>query len=178
MEVFLVRHTTPLVPQGICYGQTDLDVTDTFETEARIVKEQLRGFTFSEVYSSPLKRCVKLAGYCGYVNPKLDRRLMEKNFGDWEMTAWDDIKGREAEMWYANWVEQAPPKGESLIQQYERMKEFFDDLKQLYPISSSPVLIFTHGGIQTLAGVYAGLYPLKECFEHTFPYGSIVKLSL
>jgi len=33
MEIYLIRHTTPDVAKGICYGQTDLDVANTFEEE-------------------------------------------------------------------------------------------------------------------------------------------------
>ena len=34
MEIYLVRHTTPDVAKGICYGQADIDVTATFLAEA------------------------------------------------------------------------------------------------------------------------------------------------
>ena len=26
MEIYLVRHTTPNIKKGICYGQTDIDI--------------------------------------------------------------------------------------------------------------------------------------------------------
>jgi len=38
-EIYLIRHTTPKVEKGICYGQTDLNLADTFEQEKeRILK--------------------------------------------------------------------------------------------------------------------------------------------
>lgn len=30
MDIYLIRHTTPAIAKGICYGQTDLDVTANF----------------------------------------------------------------------------------------------------------------------------------------------------
>ncbi len=179
MDIFLIRHTTPRVNPGICYGQTDLDVADTFLEEATLVCDRLSACGSNPiVYSSPLIRCRKLASYCGFDSSILDARLMEKNFGVWEMKPWDTIRGPEAERWYNNWTEVAPPDGESLVQQYERMAAFFDELKVRHADSNRPIFIFTHGGIQTLAGVYAGLYPMAECFEHTLPYGSLLALSL
>lgn len=178
MDIFLIRHTTPRVNPGICYGQTDLDVADSFHQEAASVRDRLSACGSNPMaYSSPLIRCRKLANYCGFDAPVLDARLMEKNFGTWEMKPWDAIRGPEAERWYKNWTEVAPPGGESLMQQYERMAAFLDELKVQHT-NQRPIFIFTHGGIQTLAGVYAGLYPMVECFDNTLPYGSILPLSL
>lgn len=33
MKLYLVRHTRVDVPSGICYGQTDVPLADSFETE-------------------------------------------------------------------------------------------------------------------------------------------------
>ena len=35
MLIHLIRHTTPDIETGICYGQTDLDVSDSFEKEKK-----------------------------------------------------------------------------------------------------------------------------------------------
>lgn len=37
MKIYLIRHTTPHIEKGICYGQTDLDVAETFNNEAEII---------------------------------------------------------------------------------------------------------------------------------------------
>jgi len=41
MYLILVCYTRPAVPENICYGATDLDVTSTFEEEAACVIEAL-----------------------------------------------------------------------------------------------------------------------------------------
>ena len=56
MNVYIIRHTAPDVPQGTCYGQTDVPLKETFKTEARAVKDSIPDITFDAVYSSPLSR--------------------------------------------------------------------------------------------------------------------------
>lgn len=57
MEVFLIRHTKTAVIPGTCYGNSDVDVADSFLEEAGKVRERLKGESFDAVYSSPLQRC-------------------------------------------------------------------------------------------------------------------------
>ena len=86
MEVILIRHTSVDVPPGVCYGQTDVPLKPTFEAEAAVTAENLKAYLpFDHVYTSPLTRCVRLATYCGYPDAERDKRIMEINFGDWEM---------------------------------------------------------------------------------------------
>ena len=55
-----MRHTAVDVPQGVCYGQTDVPLKPTFETEATKRQPILQGLSFDKVYTSPLTRCVRL----------------------------------------------------------------------------------------------------------------------
>ena len=36
MVVYLIRHTSVDVPQGVCYGQTDVPLNPTFEEPHRL----------------------------------------------------------------------------------------------------------------------------------------------
>ena len=69
MVVYLIRHTSVDVPQGVCYGQTDVPLKPTFEEEAAQTSAQLKGLQFDKVYMSPLTRCVRLATFSGYPEP-------------------------------------------------------------------------------------------------------------
>ena len=91
MVIYLMRHTAVDVPQGVCYGQTDVPLKPTFETEATQTAANLQGLSFDKVYTSPLTRCVRLATFCGYPDAERDDRLKELNFGDWEMHRFDEI---------------------------------------------------------------------------------------
>jgi broad specificity phosphatase PhoE len=92
MDIYLIRHTSVDVPEGTCYGQTDVPTRDTFEEEASLTKAKLAGMTFDKVFTSPLTRARKLAAYCGYPDAVADERLMEMDMGDWEMQKFDEIK--------------------------------------------------------------------------------------
>lgn len=171
MEVVLVRHTHVGVPQGTCYGWTDVPVADTFLDEANATKSNLEQYgQFDEVYSSPLTRARKLAAHCGYDDPKVDERLKEMNMGDWEMQRFDDINDPRLQLWYDDFMHVAPTNGESFPQLYARVSAFLDELRaQNY----HRVAIFAHGGVLVCAGIYAGLFPTDGCFKHLVECGGI-----
>ena len=92
MEVYLIRHTSVDVAPGVCYGQTDVPLRPTFEAEAAVCNQQLQSLApFDAVFTSPLTRCVRLATFCGYPDAIRDIRIMEINFGAWEMKPFDEI---------------------------------------------------------------------------------------
>ena len=100
--IYLIRHTTPAVARGMCYGQTDLDVTESFHGEADLIRLHLPG-DIGLVYSSPLKRCTLLAQELFPNRPlHLSAGLMEIHCGDWEMRAWDDLPPAEVNPWMAD----------------------------------------------------------------------------
>ena len=41
MDVYLVRHTSVDVPRGVCYGQSDVLLKETFPQEGEGVKAKL-----------------------------------------------------------------------------------------------------------------------------------------
>src|SRR6516165_7242435 len=93
--IYLIRHTTPTVSKGICYGQSDIDLTESFDEEASVIKKHLTE-QIEHVYSSPLMRCTKLAEYLfPKSNIQLYKDLMEINCGNWEMKQWDLVPKKE-----------------------------------------------------------------------------------
>ncbi len=172
MKVYLIRHTSVAVPKGICYGQTDVPLNASFEDEARIVKESLKGIRPDAVFSSPLTRCVRLAQFCGFADAIHDNRLKELNFGDWEEKEWDNI---DMSIWETDWINPPVPNGESFMEMYGRVASFFGQL------SSSPyntVVIFTHGGVISCARVYFGQAEISSAFELIPGYGAVVEFEL
>ena len=85
---FFLRHTSLKVRQDVFYGQTDLDVSENFSYELKNIKDKLKKEKLKlnkiKIYSSPLKRCVKLAQSISN-EIVFDKRLMELNLGEWEM---------------------------------------------------------------------------------------------
>ncbi len=175
MEVWLVRHTSVDVPAGTCYGRSDVPLRTTFDEEAAAVRKTLADTRFDAVWCSPLSRCVRLAEACGYPDAQRDARLLELNFGAWEMRRFDEIDDPQLQHWFDDWLHVRPTGGESFADQIVRVGGFLDELRRR-PIGRA--LLFVHGGVQLCAGVYAGLFPPEEAFSHQLPYGSILKITI
>lgn len=169
MSVYLIRHTSVAVPEGICYGQTDVPLNTSFEEEARTVKEKLEGIRPDAVFSSPLSRCVKLAGFCGFDNALPDERLKELDFGDWEGKKWAET---DMSVWAEDWINTPAPHGESFLKMYERVASFFDKLKEE---TCNTAFVFTHGGVIRCACIYFGQANLHNAFAWKPQYGEVVK---
>ena len=176
MKVTLIRHTSVDVPPGVCYGQTDVPLKDTFEQEAAAVAAALQnGEPFDKVYTSPLSRCVRLAAYCGYADAVRDKRLRELDFGRWEMKPFAEIRDPDLQKWFDDYFHVPAPEGESFKMQLERLAAFFDELKHC---DFRHVGIFAHGGILTCAQIYTGDIGMEEAFSIVPPYGGIVAIHL
>jgi alpha-ribazole phosphatase len=172
MEIYLIRHTTPAIDKGICYGQSDVDVTNSFAEEALPIKNLLPP-TIQAVYSSPLKRCRQLSEFL-FPDKEIHycENLKEIKCGEWELKNWDDIDKDELNFWMKDFVMVPFPKGENFFQFSERVISAFETITQ---ISDSPIAIVTHAGvIRSLLSFITGS-PLKESFN-TFKlsFGSVV----
>jgi len=175
MTITLIRHTSVDVPPEICYGQSDVDVSATFEAEAEVVYAKLKNRHFDTVYSSPLIRCRKLATYCGFPDPITDARLMEINFGDWELKDWNEINDPQLQRWYDNWTDEIPTNGESFRDMIFRVESFLYELKNR---NHKQVVIFTHAGVMRAIQVILGELSVLNSFETKLNYGDMLELVL
>ncbi len=175
MEIYLIRHTTPQIEKGVCYGQTDLDVTDTFYKEATAIKEHLPK-NLALVYSSPLQRCNRLAAE---LFPQHEvthhNHLKEIDCGIWEMQHWDAISKEELDPFLSDFVNIAMPQGESYNDLYNRVVDYFTTIAQ----KPLPAAIVTHGGVIRSILSHITNTPLIEAFNSfKLYYGCVVKLCL
>src|SRR6185369_4903461 len=126
MSVYLIRHTKPKIEKGICYGQSDIDVTETFFEEAVIIKTVLPG-TIEQVYSSTLSRCRKLAEHLfPGLQINYEKDLQEIHCGEWEMQHWDAIPKEIIDPWMKDFVNIGIPGGESYVQLHARVVACFE----------------------------------------------------
>lgn len=173
MEIYLIRHTSPKIDKGICYGQSDIDVQDTFEEELEAIKKYVpTNTTDFEVYSSPLIRCEKLAQYFSK-EITFDEKLMEVNFGDWELQPWNAINEDDLNKWMEDFVTIAPPNGESYVQLNERANNAFDETVNF---SEKDKIIVAHGGVIRAIVAKLEQIDLKDSFKIKIPYSHVVKL--
>ncbi|MES2328407.1 MAG: alpha-ribazole phosphatase [Bacteroidota bacterium] len=175
MEIYLIRHTTPAIAKGICYGQTDLDITETFEQEVTSIVPHLPK-NITSVYSSPLQRCHKLAkALFPNHDIELDKDLMELNCGNWEMQEWNAIPKTEMQPWLDDFVNVAVPDGESYAQMHDRVVKRFEHVSQ----QAGPAVIVAHGGVLRSILAHITNTGLKESFDlFTCHYGCVVKIDL
>lgn len=171
MKIYIIRHTSVAV-SGICYGQTDVPLKETFEAEAEVVKQKLKDVNYDAVFSSPLSRAKKLAEYCGYTDIQLYDRLKELHFGDWEMHEWDKI---DMTAWEKDWVNNPAPNGESFQHMYERVSSFIEELKEF---DYQSVIIFAHGGVINCFRTYFKETDLQGAFDKLVPYGEVLEFEM
>ena len=176
MELYLVRHTAPDIAAGICYGQSDVDVAQSFSTELEQVRNKLAHVATARIYSSPLQRCSKLAAALGLGEVKHDVRLKELDFGDWELKRWDDIPRGLVDVWAEDHVMQAPPKGESFHALYLRAKHFLQEVSA--DQSGQTVLVFTHAGVIRALLSEALNLQLTDTFRLQIDYSGVTQLTI
>jgi len=168
MELTLIRHTEVKIEKGTCYGQSDIDVTETFEKEKNRVLKNIHA-TNTVVISSPLKRCTRLAGFISK-NFQTDNRIMELHFGNWEMQKWDEIEDPEIDIWMNNYISYPCPNGESLLDMKTRVESFLTDLKLQ---DHQKYIIVTHGGVVRLFYHLIKGIELDKIFDIQIQFGEV-----
>ncbi|EIC31560.1 MULTISPECIES: alpha-ribazole phosphatase [Methylomicrobium] len=173
MDIYLIRHTRTATEIGLCYGQTDVALSPGFSEELAALRQKLpASVECCAVYSSPLTRCMQLAET---LSPSVivDDRLLELNFGRWEGRRFDEIEPDLLSRWTGNFVETAPPDGESFTDLCERVGGFWQELLSQ---PHEQVLIVTHAGaIRALLARVLDLPP-ANAFQLRIDPGSVHKL--
>ena len=145
MKLFFLRHTSLNVDIDVFYGQTDLDVSDRFEQEVKLIQKKIKNFNIDtnsiKVYTSPLRRCIKLTNKLTE-NYIVDERIKEMNLGDWEMKKMSSISKKEKLDWENNLLSFKIPNGESNNEFLKRLKSFLDDIFKF----NEDALIVCHAG--------------------------------
>lgn len=170
----LVRHTTPDIARGICYGQLDVDVAESFAAEAAAVTDALEAAEL--IITSPLQRTHLLAEHlasaygCELLQ---DPRLMEMHFGDWEGRAWNDIARAEIDAWTTDVLHYMPPNGESAQQMMQRVHSLMQYLAEL---PQRHIAVVAHGGsIRAVLAQLAGI-SLSRTLDWQIDFGAVINL--
>ncbi|HEY4208496.1 MAG TPA: alpha-ribazole phosphatase [Puia sp.] len=176
-SIYLIRHTTPAVSKGICYGQTDLEVTETFLDEAAVIRQHLPT-SFSSIHSSPLQRCSRLAEHLfpGH-SISLYPELMEIHCGQWEMRGWDELPKEEVEPWMKDFVQIRIPGGESYQDLHQRVTKVFARIQDAIPGEDSSSAIIAHGGvIRSILSHITGTALIDSFKTFSLYYGCVIRV--
>jgi alpha-ribazole phosphatase len=197
-EIFYIRHTRVNVPDGFCYGQTDVDIAEPFDPPFEEIIARLPRDPDARIISSPLKRAGKLATAFAKeigrsesgkpIEVEYDRRLMEVDLGEFEGGDWGKLKSDERFRRWDEDMESKAPGGESFKDLYDRANDFFiEKVREFENMEgkSTPdsrgkrrIFVVTHGGIirSTIAGILGG--SVENSFRVRTEYGGIVKITL
>lgn len=168
MQVFLIRHPAPRIAPGICYGQLDVDCEGAGAIAQRLRPRLPAGIP---VYSSPLRRALNLARALS-PEVRIDRRLAEIAFGEWEGRWWDDIERSQIDAWAADVPGFTPPGGESVAALHARALDFAATL------DGGCAAIVTHAGVmRALLGHWRDL-PLAEWSRLEFAFGEMIEIEV
>jgi alpha-ribazole phosphatase len=174
MEIYLIRHTTLKIEKGICYGQSDIPLAETFDAEKKILFTQIPE-QVDAVYSSPLDRCYQLAELIKTQRINSDRRLLEMNFGDWELKKWDAISEEELNLWMKDFVTVRVPGGENFLDLQKRVADF---TMELITKKLETVVIVTHAGVIRCFVAAVLEMSLTNAFKLNIDYSSSTKIHL
>lgn len=183
MRLLLIRHPKPDVPEGTCYGRSDVP-PEAAHLESTIEALRARWGASDRsaphrVFSSPLQRCARVADALagnGWPPPIFDHRIAEMDFGHWEGRPWADLPPEQMNAWRADIARVAPPGGESLAQVATRVRDFADACLSdpLHP--EAEVVVVTHVGvIQTMLRVLRN-EPMLGFGKVRIDFGSISTL--
>lgn len=174
MELILVRHPQPDVAAGICYGSSDVPAKAAAladghaQLAAQLASALAAGY---RLYSSPLQRCTSLASMLGEFTP--DARLVEMDFGAWELRPWSSIPHEEVDAWAADLLEYRPGGGETVREVACRVQSFLDQLQH-------DAVIICHAGTMRLMAAIAAGEPLLQAAAkpNQIKYCEALRLSL
>ena len=145
MALTLLRHGEPEIATGTCYGQSDVTTRPLDNGRLSALMNALPG-SFARIDSSPLTRCTALAEWLAVhfdLPVHADPRLMEIDFGNWEMQAWAAIPRSEIDAWAQDVEGARPHGGESVAQMTERVRAYLRDAAGF----DGDILAITHLGV-------------------------------
>ena len=167
----LIRHPCPDVAKGICYGQLDLGLLAGWQQ----AMQPALGWSFDAVITSPLRRCREPAEWLAAqakVALAIDPDLMEMHFGQWEGRAWQDFDGPEARAWAADFLNTAPPGGESLAKMASRVRLALERIVQ----QCRQPMIVTHAGPIRVLMADRQCMALQHMFDLPVDYATVYSL--
>jgi alpha-ribazole phosphatase len=156
MRIVLVRHPTPAIAAGLCYGRLDVPIAPEAAPEVETIAGRAELAGARHVWTSPARRCFVLAEAVARrlaVPLTPDRRLLELDFGHWEGRNWDDLARESLDRWAASPLSFAPPGGESGADLIGRVRLFHDERRH----DGRDCAVVSHGGpLKILAALLRG----------------------
>ena len=142
IRIYLIRHGETEWSLGHLHtGRTDIPLTENGRVEASELGKKLKAIEFNAVFTSPLSRARQTCALAGLgINAKVDERLREWDYGDYE-----GIRSAEIHITRPLWsiFNDGCPNGETPLAVAIRAELLISDLLQI----GGNIALFTHGHI-------------------------------
>jgi len=182
MKIYLVRHgETDMNDRHLFQGRVDTVLNDNGIEQANELARELKekGIVFDSAYSSPLERALKTCEIVYGENRnhiRIDKRLIEMEFGEYEGTGYYELVDKINEMFIANPEADVLEGGiESMKSIRLRLASFLEDLKR---DPGDNILIVCHGAV--LRGMFClmGYAPWNEFWKQRIGNCGVVEAEL
>ena len=176
MKILCYRHPKPLGGDQLCYGQTDLDIDDVERMMMTKILKPLVSKREVHFYTSPLKRCVKIANSLGrpYV---IEPALQEISFGLYDGMPWDKVPRQDLDLWAQDVEGYHFPGGESYKDLRERVRTFLSLLGEKSLKKGESILLLTHAGVMRALMELIEDKGILETLKIPLAYGSCLELN-
>ena len=168
--MIFLRHPTPDVEPGTCYGQTDLDIAEIGHNQ--ILHALTITPTVRKILSSPARRCRKLAESLAERDRceiTFDERLWEMHMGEFEGMPWKDIDREKSGNWFEDPFNNKTPGGESFLDVQVRV------LQALESADIHTAIVCHAGVIRATQMAWEGK-TFRQVFDVTPPYAEPVRI--
>ena len=183
MILYIWRHPKPITADGLCIGQTDVEVD---KRKLKRLANKIQRFVRLQqlpkvIWVSPLQRSLKVGeilaqrGFECRVAPE----LAEIHFGDWDGQSWKQIEKQQIDEWCNNFAHFAPDHGESLQQLFNRAESWLD--KIAVEQKDHPVLAIGHAGWINAAKMIATGQEVPNLainWPHSVAYSSYSRINI
>ncbi|HEV3021916.1 MAG TPA: histidine phosphatase family protein [Pirellulales bacterium] len=177
-RIILVRHGRVADRyQGVCYGRSDVELSDEGRRQSDALAEELAALPITHLMHSGLTRTRWLAELIATrtaIAACVAPGLVEFNFGQWELRAWQDIFAEIGDTMNDLTRSPAtfrPPSGETVHEMRDRVLAWYREL----PDEGLIVAVAHAGTIAALRGSLAGV-PATEWPGLIPSYGQWIEL--
>ena len=168
--MIFLRHPTPDVAPGVCYGRTDLDIAEIGHRQIEVALKETP--SVRHVLASPALRCRKLAlslASRDNIEVTFDERLWEMHMGEFEGKLWSEIDRRESEHWFKDPFNTPTPGGESFADVQKRVLAALE-------AATPDMAIVCHAGVIRATQMAWEDKTFRQVFDSTPPYAEPLRI--
>lgn len=177
MRIAFLRHgPTTWNAEGRIQGHTDIPLSDAGLAKMSGLRLPAE-FSGARLFASPSTRARQTAQALGLIDPVLDARLMEQNWGRWESLTTDEIRVQDGEDCFVRAdlrYEFRPPGGESTAELMARVAAFMADAAR----TRTDAVAVAHFGVLRAAYTLATGWTMDTIMPEELDVAKILVLAL